>query len=96
MKLRTSIMPRADGTVIVEGLDGGDIVFQSDGNGNLTADVQSKEAATFLLGLDTFFLAEPKAVNAAPTADPVMALEPEQEAVVTAVPAKKSARSRRG
>lgn len=58
MKIQTSIEPRRDGTVIVEGADGQSLTFQPDPEtGDLVCDVEDDTAAD-LLALPGFVLAD--------------------------------------
>lgn len=59
MKLETTITPRADGTVIVHGLDGQDHVFANDGTGVLVCEVGHDATVAHLLRQgDNFFPAD--------------------------------------
>lgn len=55
MKLQTTIIPRADGTVVVRGDDGKKYVFQHGDDGILECDVTCKLTAARLLGTGDFF-----------------------------------------
>ena len=63
MKLVTSIRPRLDGTVILDGLDGVAYVFAPDGYGELTAEVPHAATAQMALGSGNFY---PAGADAAP------------------------------
>ena len=60
MKLKTSIKPRTDGTVIVEGLDGTKTVFEVDADGDLGADVTHDATVAQLLNTGNFWPADPE------------------------------------
>lgn len=52
MKLRTSIPPRKDGTMIATGHDGREYLFRLDETGELIGEVGDKENVVFLCGYD--------------------------------------------
>lgn len=96
MKLQTSIKPRLDGTVIVEGTDGQVYSFVQDESGDLTCDVPHVETVSGLLAGGLFYPADPAdyeaAVALAATAQPADGDEagdddPEDDAaIMTALP----------
>lgn len=55
MKLQTSIIPRADGTVIAHGIDGIDHIFKQDEDGLLTCDVAHEKTIAQLLSTGNFY-----------------------------------------
>ena len=55
MKLETSILPRRDGMVSVQGLDGKSYVFKPDAEGFLTGEVEDSGTVAHLLTLGTFY-----------------------------------------
>lgn len=65
MKLQTSILPRADGTVIVEADGGRAFTFKPDDSGELTADVDCEATVARLLAGGHFFPADPSDFDAA-------------------------------
>ena len=83
MKLQTSIKPRMDGTVIVEGKDGQSYTFVQDDAGDLTGDIGHEETVAHLLAGGLFYPADPAdfeaAVALAATANPPAEPEPEAE-----------------
>ena len=58
MKLATLIQPRADGTVIVHGLNGQDFTFERDADGELVCDVDHEKTAVHLLAGGNFYPAD--------------------------------------
>ena len=65
MKLQTSITPRLDGTVIVEGADGETYTFTPDESGDLTGEISHPETLANLLVRGMFYPADPADFEAA-------------------------------
>lgn len=58
MKLITSIPPRRDGTVNVQGLDGLAYKFERNADGELSGDIEHQPTVVFLLAGGLFFPAD--------------------------------------
>lgn len=67
MKLQTSIPPRRDGTVKVNGQDRQTYVFVADGSGDLTCDVTDEATVAHLLDSKMFWPADPAEMDKALT-----------------------------
>ena len=65
MKLQTSIKPRLDGTVIVDGKDGQTYTFEQDESGDLTGEIPHEETVAHLLAGGLFYPADPADFEAA-------------------------------
>lgn len=65
MKLQTSIQPRRDGTLNVQGLDGKTNGFAKDGEGVLTGEVTDEATLAHLLAGGDFYPANPEDFDAA-------------------------------
>lgn len=65
MKLSTSIPPRRDGTVRVEGLDKRTYLFMTDDSGELVGEVSHEPTVAFLLQGGLFYPADPGDYDAA-------------------------------
>lgn len=65
MKLQTSIQPRRDGTLNVQGLDGKTYSFAKDADGVLTGEVSDEATVAHLLSSTDFYPANPEDFDAA-------------------------------
>ncbi len=65
MKLQTSIQPRRDGTLNVQGLDGKTYGFAKDAEGVLTGDVADEATVAHLLAGGDFYPENPEDYDAA-------------------------------
>ena len=65
MKLQTSIQPRRDGTLNVQGLDGQAYTFLPDADGVLTGDVTHEPTVAHLLGTGNFYPEDPEDFDSA-------------------------------
>lgn len=65
MKLQTSIPPRRDGTVTVQGLDGKAYVFASNAEGDLVGEIEHEPTVAHLLAGGSFMPADEADFDAA-------------------------------